>query len=68
MWLLTSKLNIELRKKLVSSYDWSFIRLRNLDTKNTRADLFGKLRNVLLEENAAKPVSLQEFKNVSSFK
>ena len=45
MSLLTSNLNIELRKKLVRCFFWEhyFIWLRELDTKKIRAEVFGDL-------------------------
>ena len=51
--LLRSKLNIELKKKLVSCYVWSIaqIWLRDLDTKKIGTEVFRELRNVVLEEN-----------------
>jgi hypothetical protein len=48
--LLTSKLNIELRKKLVCM-EHCFISLRDLDTKKIGEEVFGELRNVVLEKN-----------------
>ena len=47
--LLTTKLNIELRKKL--GLENCFIWLRDLDTKKIVTEVFGELRNVMLEEN-----------------
>ena len=44
MSLLTSKLNIELKKKLVRCYVWSI-------TKKIEAEVFGDLRSVVLDEN-----------------
>ena len=42
--LLTNKLNIELRKKLVVlSLERCFIRLRDLDTKKIGVQVFGEL-------------------------
>ena len=51
--VLTSKLNIELRNKLVLilCLEHSFIWLRDLDTKKIAVEVFGELRNVVLEEN-----------------
>ena len=45
MSLLTSKLNIELKKKLVRCYvlEHCFIWRRDLDTKKIGAELFGEL-------------------------
>ena len=52
MSLLTSKLNIELKKKLVRCYVWSIVLwLRDMDTKKIGTEVFGELRNVVLEEN-----------------
>ena len=51
MSLLTSKLNIELKKKLVRCLEHCFIWLRDLDTKKIGTEVFGELRNVVLEEN-----------------
>ena len=52
MSLLTSKLNIELKKKLVRCYVWSIsVWLRDMDTKKIEAEVFGELWNVVLEEN-----------------
>ena len=50
--IFDKKLDTELRKKLVKSYVWSnrFIWLRDLDTKKIRAEVFGELRNVVLDE------------------
>ena len=52
--LLTSKINIELKKKLVKvlCLEHCFIWLRDLDTKNIGAEVFGELQNVVLEDNA----------------
>jgi hypothetical protein len=44
MSLLTSKLNIELKKKLVRCYVWSIsVWLRDMDTKKIEAEVFGEL-------------------------
>ena len=53
MSLLTSKLNIEIEKKLVRCYVWNhcFIWLRDLDTKKIGLEVVGELWNVVLEEN-----------------
>ena len=48
--LLTSKLNIALKKKLVGCYV-CFIWPRYLDIKKIGAEVFGKLWNVALQEN-----------------
>ena len=52
MSLLTSKLNIELKKKLVRCYvlEHCFIWRRDLDTKKIGAELFGELWNLVLEK------------------
>ena len=43
MSLLASKLNIELKKKLVRCYVWSIdLWLRDLDTKKLRGEVFGE--------------------------
>ena len=47
--LLTSKLNIELRKKFVWCYIWSIV-LYGSETKKIGAEVFGVLQNVVLEE------------------
>ena len=50
--LLTSKLNNELTLKLIRfCLEHCIIWLRNLNTKKTGAEVFGELRNVVLEEN-----------------
>ena len=52
MSLLTSKLNIELKKKLVVlCLEHCFIWLRDLDTKKIGTEVLGELRTVVLEEN-----------------
>ena len=50
---MTSKLNIELKKKLVKCYVWSIALYgsRDLDTKKIWAEVFRELWNVVLEEN-----------------
>ena len=53
MSLLTSKLNIELKKKLVRCFVWSIV-LYGSETwtqKRIGTEVFGELRNVVLEEN-----------------
>ena len=51
--LLICKLNIELKKKIrqVLCLEHCFIWLRDLDTKKIGMEVFGELRNVVLEEN-----------------
>ena len=51
--LLTSNLNIELRKKLVWCYVWSIdlYVTRDLDTKKIGAEVFGEHQNVVLKDN-----------------
>ena len=49
--LLTSKLNIELRKKLSIKCGALRCMARRSDTKKIEADVFGQLRNVVMEEN-----------------
>ena len=50
MSLLTSKLNIELRKKLVVlSFEHCYT--RDPDTNKIGAEVFGELRNMVLEKN-----------------
>ena len=60
--LLTSKLNTELRKKLLRCYIWSIA--GDVDTKKIGEEVFGKLRNVVPEENGedkrAKKVTNEE--------
>ena len=52
MLLLTSKLNNELKKKLVVlCLKHCFIWLRDLDTKKIEAEIFGEFWNFVLEEN-----------------
>ena len=51
--VLKSKLNIDLKKKLVKCYVWS-IALYGSETrilKNIGGEVFGEHRNVVLEEN-----------------
>ena len=53
MSLLTSKLNIELKTKVIRCYVWS-IALYGSETwtlKKIGTEVFGELRNVVLEEN-----------------
>ena len=51
MSLLTSKLNIELKKKLVRYYVWSIALYgSDLNTKKIGTEVFGELQNVVLEE------------------
>ena len=46
------RVNIELKKKLVRRYVWSIVLNGwDLDTKQIRAEVFGELWNVVLEEN-----------------
>ena len=51
MSLLTSRLNIELKKEIgqVLCLEHCFTWLRDLDTKKIRTEVFGELRNVVLE-------------------
>ena len=50
--LWTSKLNIELRKKLILCYVWNITLFgRDLDTKKIGEEVFGELWNVVLEQN-----------------
>ena len=52
MSLLTSKLNIELKNKLVKCYVWSIALYGSeLDTKQIGTKVLGELRNVVPEEN-----------------
>ena len=52
MSLLTSKLSIELKKKLVRCCVWSIALYgSDLDTKKIGTEVFGELRNMVLEEN-----------------
>ena len=49
---MTSKLNTELRKKLVMYYVWSIaLALRPKHIKKIGVQLLGELRNVVLDEN-----------------
>ena len=47
--ILTSTLNTEVKKKLVLNLQYCFTWARELDTKRIRAEMFGELRNVMLE-------------------
>ena len=51
--LLTSKLNIKLRKKLVRCYVWSNV-LHGSETWKIGSKIFGELRNLVVDENAEK--------------
>jgi len=51
--LFTSKVNSNLRKKLVKCYIWSisFVRCRNLDTADITWGILGKFWNVVPEKD-----------------
>jgi hypothetical protein len=51
MTYFTSKLDLNLRKKLVKCYIWSFVWCWNLDTSESRSDIPGKFWNVVLKKN-----------------
>ena len=59
---MTSKLNIELGKKLIGCYVWS-IALYGSETWKIGAEVFGKLQNIVLNENGDEKLLVDSVKD-----